>query len=124
LYPSIAKRRYQAHPIARVAGVVVARGNNTADNTLTPALSMNRTVSYSIFIVRTNTGYQAFAPAFPDLIGRGRGSRAAYAALRNLINARVMTLISSSTAPPFDPVVQSKTLRVDLWYLRQQEELQ
>jgi len=34
LYPSIAKRRYEAHPIARIAGVVVARGKNTADNTL------------------------------------------------------------------------------------------
>lgn len=85
---------------------------------------MDRTVSYSIIIIRTHIGYEAVSPAFPDLVGRGRGSRAAYAQLRSLINGHIMTLLSKGAAPPRDPVVQSKTLRVELWYLRQQEELQ
>ncbi len=85
---------------------------------------MDRTVSYSIIIVRTRIGYEAVSPAFPDFIGRGRGSRAAYAQLRTKINGHIMTLVSRGMAPPRDPVVQSKTLRVQLWYLRQQEELQ
>jgi hypothetical protein len=85
---------------------------------------MNRTVNYSIIIIRGKAGYEARCPAFPDLVGRGRGSRAAYAHVRTLINARVLTLLARGAAPPRDPVVQSKTLRVQLWYLQQQEDLQ
>jgi alkylhydroperoxidase/carboxymuconolactone decarboxylase family protein YurZ len=85
---------------------------------------MDRTAAYIIIVTRTADGYTAVAPAFPDLAVTARGSRVAYARLKLQVKARLLALIASGRAVPRDPVVQTKTLRVDLWYLRQQEELQ
>lgn len=84
---------------------------------------MDRTATYSILIIRTSAGYTAYAPAFPDVVSTARGSRVAYARLKTLLKARVLQLIAGGHAIPRDPVVQTKTMRLDLWYLRQQEEL-
>ena len=84
---------------------------------------MDRTATYTIIITRTSAGYTAFAPAFPDIISTARGSRVAYARLKVLLKARVLHFVSGMQAPPRDPVVQTKTIRLDLWYLKQQEEL-
>lgn len=84
---------------------------------------MDRTATYTISITRTSAGYTAYAPAFPDIISTARGSRVAYARLKVLLKARVLRLLSDMQPLPHDPVVQTKTIRLDLWYLRQQEEL-
>jgi predicted RNase H-like HicB family nuclease len=84
---------------------------------------MDRTAAYSIIITRTTTGYTAYAPAFPDIISTARGSRVAYARLKILLKTRVLRLLADMRPLPRDPVVQTKTIRLDLWYLRQQEEL-
>ena len=84
---------------------------------------MDRTASYTIIITRSADGYRASVPAFPDLIVTARGARVAYARLKVQLKARILALIASGRTVPRDPVVQTKTLRVDLWYLREQEEL-
>lgn len=85
---------------------------------------MDRTSSYLVIITRTNSGFAATCPAFPDLIAEGRGVRVAYARLKTLIKTKLLSAFAQSAPVPRDPVVQTRTLRVDLWYLRQQEELQ
>ena len=84
---------------------------------------MDRTIEYTISIVRTSAGYTAYAPAFPNIVSTARGSRVAYARLKVLIKSEVLCLLAADRAVPRDPVVQTKTIRLDLWYLRQQEEL-
>ena len=85
---------------------------------------MDRTAQYSVLILRTPEGYKAVAPAFPQLSVVGRGSRAAYSRLKPLITAQVLKLLASGKALPRDPLVQTRMLRLDLWYLSSQEELQ
>lgn len=85
---------------------------------------MDRTASYAVIILRTSAGYAASCPAFPDLLAEGRGARIAYARLKMLIKTRLLSAFSRGAPVPRDPVVQTRTLRVDLWYLQQQEELQ
>lgn len=97
---------------------------NAAVDTLLPAPSMTRTASYTIVITHTSNGYAAMAPAFPDLVGEGRGARVAYARLKVLLKARLLSAVAGDGAIPRDPVVQTRTLRIDLWYLQRQEELQ
>jgi hypothetical protein len=84
---------------------------------------MDRTIAYTIIILRTPAGYTAYAPAFPNIISTARGSRVAYARLKILIKSEVLRLLAGDRAIPRDPVVQTKTIRLDLWYLQQQEEL-
>jgi hypothetical protein len=85
---------------------------------------MERTASYTVFIIRTAEGYQAYSPAFPDISATARGTRLAYAKLKVLIKARLLSLFAQgSTAAPKDPVIQVRALRLDLWYLKEQEEL-
>ncbi len=84
---------------------------------------MNRTITYSIIIIRTAAGYTATAPAFPGMTATARGSRGAYARIKVLINARLMALLASGHPVPRDPVARSMTLRIDLWYLREMEDL-
>ncbi len=85
---------------------------------------MDRTASYFIVISRTHDGYQATAPAFPELRAGGRSARLAYARLKLSLKTILLQLLASGRPLPRDPVIQSRTLRVDLWYLREQEELQ
>jgi predicted RNase H-like HicB family nuclease len=84
---------------------------------------MTRNVSYFIMISRSATGYTASCPAFPDLIAPGTGARQAYARLKSLIKGRLLAAFAHGRHAPRDPVVQTRTLRLDLWYLREQEEL-
>ncbi len=84
---------------------------------------MDRTASYFIVITRSPDGYIARAPAFPHLEARGSSVRIAYARLKILLKSHILTLLTSQQAPPRDPVIQSRTLRVDLWYLQSKEEL-
>lgn len=85
---------------------------------------MKRTASYFIVITKYGDGYTATCPAFPDIACNAGGSRQAYARIKQAINARILSLFASGRTPPPDPVVQTRTLRLDLWYLREQEELQ
>lgn len=85
---------------------------------------MTRTISYLVLITRTPQGYVASTPAFPDLNARASSARVAYARLKASLKARLLSLLAGDAAVPHDPVVQTKQLRLDLWYLRQQEELQ
>lgn len=84
---------------------------------------MDGTVAFTIIIVRTPDGYAAYAPVFPNIISTARGARVAYARLKVLIKTEVLRLLAAGRGIPRDPVVQTKTIRLDLWYLRQQEEL-
>lgn len=77
-----------------------------------------------MLITRTARGYVAFTPAFPDLNAQASSARVAYARLKGLLKARVLAILATDSRIPRDPVVQTKQLRLDLWYLRQQEELQ
>ncbi len=84
---------------------------------------MDRTASYFIIITRIPAAYQATAPAFPGLVAEAHSARVAYARLKLAIKSRLLAAFASSAAAPRDPVVQTRTLRLDLWYLRSQEEL-
>jgi predicted RNase H-like HicB family nuclease len=84
---------------------------------------MQRTASYLVLISRQRNSYVATCPAFPELAATGSGTRQAYARLKIAIKAQLLKLISGGEAIPPDPVVQSHVLRLDLWYLRDQEEL-
>lgn len=85
---------------------------------------MDRSASYRIIIIRTPDGYHAVAPAFPKLVGKATSARAAHKQLKERIVAELSHRFSISQPPPSDPVVQTRTFRVDLWHLRQKEELQ
>ncbi|MEX2246946.1 MAG: hypothetical protein WEC75_09680 [Dehalococcoidia bacterium] len=85
---------------------------------------MDRSASFTIVIVRTPDGYKAVAPAFPRLIVEAHSSRAAYKQLKDRITREVGERFAISQPIPSDPVVQTRTLRLDLWHLRQKEELQ
>jgi hypothetical protein len=85
---------------------------------------MDRSASYRIIIIRTTDGYLAWSPAFPGLSGRATSARAAYKQLKDLITKDLSYRFSVSQPVPTDPVVQTRTFRIDLWYLRQKEELQ
>lgn len=85
--------------------------------------TMNRTASYSILILRSPQGYQAYAPAFPDIAVHSRSTRVAYARLKALIKQRLSDLLSRAEPIPADPVFQSRTLRIDLWLLSMKEDL-
>lgn len=85
---------------------------------------MQRAVSYHIQITRTDGRYIARAPAFPDLVGQATSLRLAYARLKVLIKADILGRLTAGVAAPRDSVVETKTLRIDLWYLSQQEDLQ
>jgi hypothetical protein len=85
--------------------------------------TMDRSVSYRIIILRRPDGYLAWAPAFPDLLAREDSARAAYRALKERITKDLSARFAISQPPPRDPVVQTRMFRVDLWYLREKEEL-
>lgn len=106
------------------AGVVDAWGYTAADTPNADPVNMNRTSSYLVIIMRTPNGYAAASPSFPDIYAEGRGARVAYARLKAQIKASLLRTIADDRPVPRDAVVQTRTLRVDLWYLRQQEELQ
>jgi predicted RNase H-like HicB family nuclease len=85
---------------------------------------MNRSVSYTILILRTQQGYLAYAPAFPELTARASSGRVAYARLKVVLKDHLAKLLASSKPlVPRDPVFQTKTLRLDLLYLSQREDL-
>lgn len=85
---------------------------------------MEKTASYFIVILKRPDGYIAVAPAFPRTTAQASSARLAYARLKTLIKTELLKLFARDERPPRDPVIQTRTLRVDLWYLRQQEELQ
>jgi hypothetical protein len=84
---------------------------------------MDRSVSYRIIILRRPDGYLAWAPAFPELTAREHSARAAYHVLKQAITKELSDGIAISKPAPADPVVQTRTLRIDLVYLREKEEL-
>lgn len=85
---------------------------------------MARTIEYFIVVARNGDHYIASSLAFPDIAITSTSARIAYARLKQRLKSRLLALISNGQAIPRDPVVQTTTLRIDLWYLRQQEELQ
>lgn len=84
---------------------------------------MTRSVSYFILIVRTADGYLAYAPAFPRLAARASSGRVAYARLKVALKDHLVRLLSANKPLPRDPVFQTRTLRLDLLYLSQREDL-
>ena len=84
---------------------------------------MDRTASYFVLIERTTDGYAARAPAFPNLEARAHSARLAYARLKLALKARLISCLGAAAPIPRDPVRQTRTLRVDLWYLGEQEDL-
>ncbi len=84
---------------------------------------MDRTATYLIIIARTPSGYAAYAPAVPSLFAQASTARVAYARLKPLLKAHISSLIANDKPIPRDPVFQTRTIRLDLWHLREQEEL-
>ncbi len=84
---------------------------------------MTNTATYLIVIVRQPKGYIAYAPAFPSIYGQASTARVAYARLKPLLKAHLQSLIAKDIAIPRDPVFQTRTIRLDLRHLREQEEL-
>jgi predicted RNase H-like HicB family nuclease len=84
---------------------------------------MNNTATYLILILRQSKGYIAYAPAFPTIFGQAATARVAYARLKPLLKAHLQSLIAKDNPVPRDPVFQTRTLRLDLRHLREQEEL-
>lgn len=84
---------------------------------------MERSAAYLIVIIRSGGEYFAVAPAFPQLRGRAPSARAAYRHLKEKITTHIRHLIDVGEPIPREPVVQTRTLRLDLWYLRDQEDL-
>jgi hypothetical protein len=84
---------------------------------------MDRSASYRIIVIRNAEGYLAWAPAFPKLSGRARSARAAYKNLKDRISQDLSNRFASSEPIPNDPIVQTRTFRIDLWHLREKEEL-
>lgn len=84
---------------------------------------MNRSVSYVILIIRTDEGYLAYAPACPTIVGRASSGRVAYARLKVLLKDQIAQLLAAMKPLPRDPVFQTRTLRLDLLYLSQGEDL-
>ena len=85
---------------------------------------MDRSASYRIIILRRTDGYVAWAPAFPRITGRAHSARAAYKQLKDGINLELSRRIHLTQPIPSDPVVQTRTFRIDLWHLREKEDLQ
>jgi hypothetical protein len=85
---------------------------------------MTRTASYLIVIMRSTRGYLAVAPSFPELTVEASGARQAYARIKLAIKTKILTQLATGGPLPAEHLVQTRTLRIDLWYLRQQEELQ
>lgn len=81
------------------------------------------TATYLILILRQPKGYLAYAPAFPSVFGQASTARIAYARLKPLLKAHIQSLIARDTPVPRDPVFQTRTIRLDLAHLREQEEL-
>ena len=84
---------------------------------------MQRTASYLIVISKDGAGYTAACPAFPDLQAHGHGARRAYSDLKIAIQGRLLAAFARGETPTTVPPPQTKILRLDLWYLREQEEL-
>ena len=84
---------------------------------------MERTVSYTVFILHTPVGYQAVCPAFPHLNIHATRASIAYARAKAVIKDQLRSHLATANPIPRDPVLQTKTLRIDLWYLSEQEEL-
>lgn len=84
---------------------------------------MNRTATYLILITRFVGGYTAYTPAFPQLFTQASTARVAYARLKPLLKSHISSLIAHDKPIPRDPVFQTRTLRLDLTHLREEEEL-
>ena len=84
---------------------------------------MDRSASYRTIIIRRTDGYTASCPAFPDLSGHAHSARAAYKELKERIVRDLLYRFSIAQPVPADPVVQTRTFRLDLWHLREKEEL-
>jgi hypothetical protein len=82
-----------------------------------------RTVSYTVLIVRNSTGYTAVCPTFPNIKSEGRGVRVVYAKLKKMIKDNMLEDIERRGRHRRDVVVEARTLRFDLEYLLDQEEL-
>lgn len=85
--------------------------------------TMNNTTTYLILIVRQPKGYLAYTPAFPTIFGQAATARVAYARFKPLLNAHIRSFFAQGLHPPPDPVFQTRTIRLDLVHLREQEEL-
>lgn len=83
----------------------------------------NNTATYLILIVRQPKGYLAYAPAFPTIFGQASTARVAYARFKPLLKAHIGSLYAKGLPLPRDPVFQTRTIRLDLRHLREQEEL-
>jgi predicted RNase H-like HicB family nuclease len=75
---------------------------------------MQRTVTYTIFIIKHARGYVATCPAFADSVTLGRSRAGSYKAIKDRLRRRLTKLIENNQAIPTDPVVSVKHLRIDL----------
>jgi len=84
---------------------------------------MDSTATYTILILRQPPGYLAYAPAFPNVFGQASTARVAYARLKPLLKQHLRSLIAKSEPISRDTVFQTRTIRLDLRHLGEQEEL-
>lgn len=84
---------------------------------------MTDNATYLVIISRTAEGYTAYAPAFPTIYVTAKTARTAYARFKPLLKEHIQSLIAAGYPLPRDPVFQTRTLRLDLRQLRENEEL-
>lgn len=123
-YTPHAKRQYRREHLHDTVGVVRAWKQASRRHACRPARhTMDKTRSYLIITLRTPHGYRAVAPAFPKLVIDATSARRAYDQIKQAIHQEVALRIRRGASIPRNPVVQTKTLRVDLWYLKSKEDL-
>lgn len=75
---------------------------------------MQRSVTYTVFIVRHPRGFVATCPALRDCVTLGSSRAGVYKASKDLIRRRLTKLIEEHQPVPPDPVVSVKHLRLNL----------
>jgi len=97
------------------AGEGDARGKTAAAALLAgPAIPMYTSVTYTVIISRHTRGFVAHCPTFPDCTTLAPSRSSAYKAIKDLIRRRLVQVIDNEGAPPLDPVVSVKHLRLNL----------
>lgn len=75
---------------------------------------VNATRTYAVLVARTSARHIAFAPRFPEIVGRGRGRTTAYWDFKANLTEHIARLVDHGTPVPQDDIVSVKFLRVGI----------
>lgn len=89
-----------------------------------PAILMPRSVTYIVLITKHPRGFVANCLALSDCVVLGKSRAGAYKAIKDLIRRRLTRLIEDHHTLPSDPVVSVKHLRINLFDIHKEVNLQ